>query len=124
MPGRGRRVALALILLALVLSTGRWGAEFLTERLWEASVSESVAVAGARRALIGLALELSGLLLAIAWLAGQFAIPAGLVCPCVTLPRAPFPICPPPGRELPPVRPWQLPGGLPPAAAAPPARRE
>src|ERR1043166_668351 len=53
MPGRGRRVALALILLALVLSTGRWGAEFLTERLWEASVSESVAVAGARRGPIG-----------------------------------------------------------------------
>src|ERR1041384_5687309 len=76
MPGRGRRVALALILLALVLSTGRWGAEFLTERLWEASVSESVAVAGARRALIGLALELSGLLLAIAWLVVHFVIAA------------------------------------------------
>src|ERR1043166_4499994 len=64
MPGRGRRVAVALIVLALVLSAGRWGSDFLTERLWEASVSEAVATAGARRALLALALELSVLPLA------------------------------------------------------------
>src|ERR1051326_498918 len=107
MPGRGRRVALALILLALVLSTGRWGAEFLTERLWEASVAESVAVAGARRALIGLALELSGLLLAIAWLVGHFVIAA----------RRALPDYPPPEREHAHVWPSQLPRWMLTAAA-------
>src|ERR1051326_2070728 len=107
MPGRGRRVALALILLALVLSTGRWGAEFLTERLREASVSESVAVAGARRALIGLALELSGLLLAIAWLVVHFVIAA----------RTALPDYPPPEREHAHVWPSQLPRRMLTAAA-------
>src|ERR1051326_2420810 len=107
MPARGRRVALALILLALVLSTGRWGAEFLTERLREASVSESVAVAGARRALIGLALELSGLLRAIAWLVVHFVIAA----------RTALPDYPPPEREHAHVWPSQLPRWMLTAAA-------
>src|ERR1044071_6842773 len=106
MPGRGRRVALALLLLALVLSAGRWGAEFLTERLWEASVSEPVAVAGARRALIALALELSALLLASAWLVAHFVIAA----------RTALPDYPPPEREhahvwAPPVPPPGPPAG-------------
>src|ERR1044071_4295882 len=99
MPGRGRRVALTRVFLALVLSAGRWAAEFLTERLWKASVSEPVAVAGARRALIALALELSVLLFAIAWFLVHFGIAA----------RTALPDYPPPDREHAHVWPSQLP---------------
>jgi uncharacterized protein UPF0182 len=99
MPGRGRRVAVALIVLALVLSAGRWTSDFLTERLWEASVAGPVAVAGTRRALLGLALELSVLLLAIAWLAVHVVVAA----------RVALPDYPPPDREHAPVWPAVLP---------------
>ncbi|PYP42265.1 MAG: hypothetical protein DMD43_03525 [Gemmatimonadetes bacterium] len=99
MPGRGRRVAVALIVLALVLSAGRWGSDFLTERLWEASVSEAVATAGARRALLALALELSVLLLAVAWLVGHVVVAA----------RIALPDYPPPDREHAQVWPAKLP---------------
>jgi hypothetical protein len=54
MSGRARRTAVILVAAALVLSAGRWMSVFLAERLWESSVSEAVAVAGARRALLSL----------------------------------------------------------------------
>ena len=58
---------MGMILLALLLSAGHWGSVFLADRLWEASVAERVAVAGARLALLSLALELSVLILAVVW---------------------------------------------------------
>ncbi len=67
MSSRGRRILFVLAALALVLSLGRWGALFLAERLWEGSVSESAALAGARRALFGLGLELAGLVTGVLW---------------------------------------------------------
>jgi hypothetical protein len=99
MAGRGRRVAVTLIVLAVVLSVGRWSSVFLTERLWEASVSEAVAVAGARRAVYSLALELLGLLVAIAWLVAHFGVAA----------QSALPAYPPPEREYVQVWPARLP---------------
>jgi hypothetical protein len=81
MRGRGRRIAVTLIVVALVLAAGRWGAEFVSDRLWEAAVGERVAEAGARRALLGLALELSVLVLAAAWFLVNFTIAARIALP-------------------------------------------
>lgn len=81
MAGRGRRIAIILIVLAVVLSAGRWGSGFLTERLWEAGVSEPVAVAGARRALLALLLELLGLFIAVTWFVLHFSIAARVALP-------------------------------------------
>ncbi len=81
MPGRGRRIAVALIALALLLSAGRWTSVFLAERLWEAAVSERVAQAGARLALQALGLELLGLAVAIAWFFAHFTIAARIALP-------------------------------------------
>ena len=99
MAGRGRRVAVTLIVLAVVLSVGRWSSVFLTERLWEASVSEAVAVAGARRALYSVALELLGLVVAIVWLVLHLGIAA----------QTALPDYPPPEREYVQVWPARLP---------------
>src|ERR1043166_7832896 len=99
MPGRGRRGAGGPLVLGPVPSAGRWGSDFLTERLWEASVSEAVATAGARRALLALALELSVLLLAVAWLVGHVVVAA----------RIALPDYPPPDREHAQVWPAKLP---------------
>ncbi|NOT08732.1 MAG: COG1615 family transporter [Gemmatimonadales bacterium] len=76
MSGRGRRIAIALIALALALSAGRGVAVFLAERLWEASVSEAVAIAGTRRALLAMALELAVLALSVGWCILHFVIAA------------------------------------------------
>lgn len=81
MSGRGRRIAVVLAALALVLSAGRWGSVFVTDRLWEASVGEAVAVAGARRALLGLSLELLVLLISVAWFVVHFAVAARIALP-------------------------------------------
>ncbi len=81
MSGRGRRIAVVLAALALVLSTGRWGSVFVTDRLWEASVGEAVAVAGARRALLGLSLELLVLLVSVAWFVVHFTVAARIALP-------------------------------------------
>lgn len=81
MPGRGRRIAVALIALALVLSAGRWASVFLAERLWETSVSERVAQAGGRLALQALGLELLGLAVAFAWFFAHFTIAARIALP-------------------------------------------
>src|SRR5437016_1715793 len=99
MTGRGRRLAVALILLALLLSAGRWASVFLADRLWEASVSERVAVAGARRAVLTLALELSVLILGTVWFLTQFGVAA----------RIALPDRPPPERSNAKVWPSQLP---------------
>ncbi|HEY9382752.1 MAG TPA: UPF0182 family protein [Gemmatimonadales bacterium] len=108
MPGRGRRIAVALIVVALLLSAGRWTSVFLAERLWETAVSERVAQAGARLALQGLGLELLGLAVAIAWFLAHFTIAAHIA----------LPERPPPGRDA--VRTWptQLPRWSLAAAAA------
>lgn len=67
MSGRGRRVTVLFAAVALALTVGRWGSAFLTDRLWEASVSDAVAQVGTRRALLGLFLEFSGILIAAIW---------------------------------------------------------
>ncbi len=70
---RGRRrlgIAVAAGVVTLVL--GRWTAEFATERLWEARVSESAALVGTRFAITTGALELVGLVAAMAWFVGHF----------------------------------------------------
>lgn len=99
MPGRGRRIAVALIVLALLLSAGRWAASFAADRFWEAGVSQAVAIAGTRRALISLALELSLLFLTALWFHFQLALAA----------RIALPDRPPPERDSARVWPPQLP---------------
>jgi len=99
MAGRGRRLAVGMILLALLLSAGHWGSVFLADRLWEASVAERVAVAGARRALLTLTLELSVLIVAVVWFLGQFVLAA----------RIALPDRPPPERNTAKVWPRELP---------------
>jgi hypothetical protein len=81
MSGRARRIAVILVAAALVLSAGRWVSVFLTERLWESSVSEAVAVAGARHALLSLTLELLVLFLSSAWFVCNLAIAARVALP-------------------------------------------
>ena len=99
MPGRGRRVVVALVVLALVLSAGRWGAAFFADRLWESGISARVAAAGGRLALIRLSLELALLLLAGIWLFLHLTIAA----------RIALPDRPPPERDSARVWPAQLP---------------
>ena len=89
MSPRARRVAVVLVALALALSLGRWGSLFLADRLWEATVSEPVAAAGSRRALLALGLELAGILISIIWFTAHFTIAR----------RAALPDHPPPERE-------------------------
>ena len=89
MSPRARRVAFVLAALALALSLGRWGSLFLADRLWEATVSEPVAAAGSRRALLSLGLELSGILLSVVWFTANLSIAR----------RAALPDLPPPERE-------------------------
>jgi uncharacterized protein UPF0182 len=81
MRGRGRRIAVTLLILALLLAAGRWGAEFLADRLWEASVGERIAEAGARRAVLSLALDLTVLVLAAMWFLLNFTIAARIALP-------------------------------------------
>lgn len=81
MSARARRIAIILLAAAVVLSAGRWLSVFLTDRLWESSVSEAVAVAGARRALFSLILELAVLLLSSAWFVVHFGVAARLALP-------------------------------------------
>jgi hypothetical protein len=99
MRDRGRRIAVALVVLALLLAAGRWSTEFLADRLWEASVADRVAVAGVRRALLSLVLELSVLVFAVAWFFAHFTIAA----------RIALPQRPPPEREAAKLWPPQLP---------------
>ncbi len=89
MSGRARRTAVILVAAALVLSAGRWVSVFLAERLWESSVSEAVAVAGARRALLSLTLELLVLILSSAWFVGHLAIAARVALPDRAPPERP-----------------------------------
>ena len=81
MSGRGRRIALGLVLLALLLALGRWGAGFLADRLWEASISDAVATAGARRAFAQTGLELVVVAAAVAWLFLHFTHAARIALP-------------------------------------------
>lgn len=89
MSGRGRRIAVILVALAVVLSAGRWVSAFLTERLWESTVSEAAAVAGARRALLSLSLELLVFLLCAAWFVVNLAVAARSALPDRTPPERP-----------------------------------
>jgi len=69
----GRRRWLFLLgALALLLIVGRFGAGFLTERLWEARVSEAAALVGTRFSLMAAGLEVGGLGLGIAWFLVNF----------------------------------------------------
>jgi len=107
MSGRGRRIALVLVGVALVLALGRWSALFLAERLWEASVSEAAALAGARRALFSLGLEVAGILVGVLWCLLHFTVAARVALPD----RAP------PEADRPRVWPSRLPRWALPAAA-------
>ncbi|HEU5218558.1 MAG TPA: UPF0182 family protein, partial [Gemmatimonadales bacterium] len=89
MGGRARRIAVILVAAALVLSAGRWVSVFLAERLWESSVSEAVAVAGARRALLSLMLELLVLVLSSAWFVVHLGIAARVALPDRAPPERP-----------------------------------
>ena len=66
-----RRLVMSVVAGVIALILGRWAAEFATERLWEARVSESAALVGTRFAIITGALELLGLAAAIAWFTGH-----------------------------------------------------
>jgi uncharacterized membrane protein (UPF0182 family) len=88
MSGRGRRIAFVLVAVALVLALGRWGALFLSERLWEASVSEAAALAGARRALFSLGLEIAGILVGVLWCLLHFTAAARVALPDRAPPEA------------------------------------
>jgi uncharacterized membrane protein (UPF0182 family) len=88
MSGRGRRIAFVLVAVALVLALGRWGALFLAERLWEASVSEAAALAGARRALFSLGLEIAGILVGVLWCLLHFTAAARVALPDRAPPEA------------------------------------
>jgi len=77
----GRKTAVGLGILALVLAAGRWGTTFLADRRWEASVSDLVAQAGASRALFGAALELGVTALAVGWLLLHFLAAARIALP-------------------------------------------
>lgn len=67
MSHRGPRVAAGLILLAAVLGSGRWLAEFSVQRWWAVGISPEAGVAVTRRMLTGLVLDLTGFALALAW---------------------------------------------------------
>lgn len=81
MPGRSRRVASALVVLALVLAAGKWGATFLADRLWEATVSDAVARAGAQRAIAAAGLELLVAAVTSGWLLLHFVLAARIALP-------------------------------------------
>ena len=66
-----RRLVGGIAVAVIVLVLGRWTAEFATERLWEARVSEAAALVGTRFAIMTGALELVGLGAAIAWFCGN-----------------------------------------------------
>ncbi|MEZ4588549.1 MAG: UPF0182 family protein [Gemmatimonadales bacterium] len=76
MLGRRRRLLIVLGVLVALLFAGRFGAMFLTERLWEERVSAAAALVGTRRALLGAALELFGVGLSIGWFFLNFGLAA------------------------------------------------
>lgn len=67
MSHRGPRVAAGLILLAAILGSGRWLAEFFAQRWWALGISPDAGVAVTRRMLAGLVLDLTGFTLALSW---------------------------------------------------------
>jgi hypothetical protein len=67
MATRGHRLAAALTLLAALLFAGRWTSQFLADQWWAATVSPAVGLLLTRRALLGLALDAAGILLATGW---------------------------------------------------------
>jgi hypothetical protein len=71
MTTRGHRLAGALTLLAVLLFAGRWTSQFLADQWWAATVSPAVGLLLTRRALVGLALDAAGVLLATAWFLGN-----------------------------------------------------
>ncbi len=73
MPRGQRRLVVGVAAGITTLVLGRWTAEFATERLWEARVSESAALVGTRFSITTGALELLGLAVAVAWFVGHFA---------------------------------------------------
>ena len=67
MASRGHRLAAALTLLAALLFAGRWTSQFLADQWWAATVSPAAGLLLTRRALLGLALDATGILLATGW---------------------------------------------------------
>jgi hypothetical protein len=79
MPGRRRPLAIILASAVAFLVLGRFGAQFITERLWEADVSGAAALVGTRFALLGAALEVAGILSAFIWFLLHFGFAARAV---------------------------------------------
>lgn len=73
MTSRGQRLAAALTSLAVLLFAGRWVAEFLTDQWWAGTVSPGIRLLLARRALLGLALDAAGIVVASGWFLLQVA---------------------------------------------------
>ena len=67
-----RRIAWFVGIPVVLLVLGRWTAVFVTNRLWEARVSESASLVGTRFALLAGGLELLGLVTAIVWFLGNY----------------------------------------------------
>jgi hypothetical protein len=67
-----RRLIAAVLASAALLVAGRWGAAFLTERLWESQISEAAAFVGTRFALLRAGLDLAGVAFAVAWFVTHF----------------------------------------------------
>ncbi|MEO8451575.1 MAG: UPF0182 family protein [Gemmatimonadota bacterium] len=72
MAGPRRRLGVILAVGVAALFLGRWGAVFLTERLWEARVSEAAAVVGTRWALYRVGVESIGIIIACVWFVFNF----------------------------------------------------
>jgi hypothetical protein len=67
-----RRLVLGVLVGVGLLFLGRFGAVFVTERLWEAEVSGPAALVGTRFALLRIGLELLGVGSALAWFLANF----------------------------------------------------
>jgi hypothetical protein len=74
MAGPRRRWPIAVGAAVVALVVGRLGASFLTERLWEARVSEAAALAGTRFGLLEAGLELLGIGFASLWFLANFGL--------------------------------------------------
>lgn len=74
MSQRGIRITLAVVLAVLLLFAGRWAAGLAADRWWAASLSPAAAEFVTDWAVLRLALEVAGILLASAWFVGNLLV--------------------------------------------------
>ena len=79
MTPRTRRLLGGTALLVVLLYIGRWGASFLTERWWAATISPATVLAVTRWQLLGLGLDAVAVLVASCWFAVQALLVARAV---------------------------------------------